>query len=280
MKHVRFFTLGGLVLACAGSVMGQGMPTTQPGLLNIVREEVKPGRAADHQKLEAGWPAAYEKSKSPYYYLALVSMTGRPEAWYVSPYASHAALGENFKRDDADAVLTAETTRLSKADADLLTGLTVIQAVGRLDLSLGTFPEMARQRFYEVTTFRIRPGYDQDFEAVSKTYRTTAQRAAPSTTYRVYQVIAGVAGSQYLVFSSFDNFAALDKAGADGGAVMQAHAPADLAALQKLAREGILSIETQRFRLDPLQSYVPKETRDVDPAFWRPKKPVTKPPPQ
>lgn len=102
------------MIAGAGSALGQGMPTTQPVLLSIVREEVKVGRVADHQRLEAGWPAACEKSKSPYYYLALVSLTGRNEAWYITPYASHTALGENMQRDDADAVLTAETTRLSK----------------------------------------------------------------------------------------------------------------------------------------------------------------------
>jgi len=45
-------------------------------------------------------------------------------------------------------------------------------------------------------------------------------------------------------------------------------------ALQKFMLEGVVNVETQRFRLDPGQSYVPKETRAQDPAFWMPKKPV------
>jgi hypothetical protein len=255
------------------------MPTSQPTLLTIVREEVKVGRANDHQRLEAGWPAAYEKAKSPDTYLALVSMTGPSEAWYVAPYASHAALGESMKREAADPVLSAELARLAKADAEMLNNVRVMQAVGRPDLSVGAFPAIARQRFYEVTIFRVRPGHDQSFEAVAKAYGAAAKRAAPNTSYRVYQVVAGAPGPLYLVFSSVEDYADLDKAMAEGEATMKAMPAEDMAALQKFAREGLINSESQRFRVDPVQSYVDKATRDSDP-FWRPKMPATRRPPQ
>src|SRR6185436_7635458 len=50
--------------------IAQTLPTSQPNMITIVREEVKLGRDADHANVEAGWPAAYEKAKSPDYYLA------------------------------------------------------------------------------------------------------------------------------------------------------------------------------------------------------------------
>ena len=66
-----------LVLGAATAAAGQtGLPTTQPNLLQITREEIKVGHAVDHEKTEAGWPAAFEKAKSPYYYIALASTTG------------------------------------------------------------------------------------------------------------------------------------------------------------------------------------------------------------
>jgi hypothetical protein len=40
--------------------------------------------------------------------------------------------------------------------------------------------------------------------------------------------------------------------------------------------ESVITVESQRFRLDPGQSYVSKEVRDTDPAFWLPKKVVVK----
>jgi hypothetical protein len=63
----------GLVLAVREVSIAQGLPKTQPKMLTIMREEVKVGRAAEHGKHEAGWPAAFEKAKSPDYYLAMTS---------------------------------------------------------------------------------------------------------------------------------------------------------------------------------------------------------------
>ena len=40
----------------------------------------------------------------------------------------------------------------------------------------------------------------------------------------------------------------------------------------------MVNVETQRLRLDPDMSYVPKEVRAQDPAFWTPKKPTVKKP--
>ena len=41
--------------------------------------------------------------------------------------------------------------------------------------------------------------------------------------------------------------------------------------LQKAAAEAVITSESNRFKLDPRQSYVPKETREKDREFWMPK---------
>jgi len=281
MQYARLQSslVAGLMVS-ATAAFSQSMPTSQPSMLTIVREEVKTGRSGDHQRIEAGWPAAYEKANSPDAYLALVSMTGPNEAWYLVPFASYSALSQSMKRDDANAVLSAELGRLSKADAEVLNSTRVMHAIGRPDLSFGTFPTMAKQRFYEVTTFRVRPGHDQEFEAAAKAYRASAQRVSPTATYRVYQVVAGAPGSLYFVFTSFESYAEMDKAMSNDQATMKGMTAEDMATLQKFAREGLINSESQHFRIDPLQSYVDKATRDSDPAFWRPKKPLTRTTPQ
>lgn len=263
-----------LLLSGAGGALAQSLPTTQPNLITIVREDVKPGRAAEHTKIEAGWPAAYEKAKSPYSYLAMISMTGPDEGWYVTPYDSHAAIGDSLKRDDADPVLAAELARLSRVDADLLNGVRRMQARARKDLSYGAYPDLAKQRFFEITTFRVRPGHEPQFEAAAKAYGAAAKRNGANSAYRVYEVIAGLPGPTYLIFSSVASYAEFDQAMADGDKTMKGANADEGAALQKLMLEGVINLETQRFRLDPVQSYVSKETRAQDPAFWMPKKPA------
>jgi hypothetical protein len=235
---------------------------------------VKLGRDADHAKVEAGWPAAFEKAKSPDYYLAMTSMTGAPEAWYVTAYPSHAAIGDSLKREDGDAVLTAELTRLRRADADMISSVRVVQARARQDLSYGAYPDLAKHRFFEITWFRVRPGHEQQFEAAGKAYGAAAKRAGATSGYRVYEVVAGVPGPTYLIFSSVASYGEFDQLMTEGEKIMKGFNAEEGPALQKFMLEGVVNVETQRFRVDPVQSYVPKETRAADPAFWMPKKPA------
>lgn len=265
MLAVVFVVLG------TGSATAQTLPASQPNFLTIVREDVKPGRTAEHAKIEAGWPAAYEKAKSTAYYLALVSMTGAPEAWYVTPYDSHAAAADTMKREDADPVLSAELARLSRVDADMLNGLRIVQVSARKDLSYGAYPDLARQRFFEFTWFRVRPGHEAGFEAAAKAYGAAAKRASATTTYRVYEVIAGGPGPTYLIGSSVASYAEFDRAKDEGEKIMKGFTADEGGLLQKFMVDGVINVETQRFRLDPVQSYVPRETRALDPAFWMPK---------
>jgi hypothetical protein len=260
-----------LVVVGAHAAAAQTLPASQPNLITIVREDVKPGHAADHARLEAGWPAAYERAKSTAYYLALVSMTGPPEALYVTPYESHTAIGDIMKREDADPVLSAELSRLSKADAAMLNGVRTIQAAARRDLSYGAYPDLARQRFFEFSWFRVRPGHEMGFEAAAKAYGAAAKRAGAMTAFRVYEVIAGGPAPTYIIISSVASYGEFDGMMTDGQKTMKGFAADEGAMLQKFMMDGVISIESQRYRVDPGQSYVPRETRATDPAFWMPK---------
>ncbi len=280
MKKLQQLVLLALFCASAGSAFAQtqGLPTSQPSLVTIVREEVKVGRAGEHGRIEAGWPAAYARAKSPDYYLAMVSTTGPSEAWYISPYANNAAIGESMKREAADPVLSAELARLQRADGEVLNNVRTIMAVGRPELSMGAYPDLARQRFWEITTFRVRPGHEAEFDAAAKAYVSAATRSAPTTTFRTYEVIAGGLAPTYIIFSSVSAYGQFDEMFANGMKTMGGASVEERAALQKFSTDALLNGETNRFRLDAGQSYVSAETRATDPAFWNPPKPAPRRP--
>lgn len=257
-----------LSVSSASLAFGQGMPTSQPTLINIVREEVKAGHNAMHSAYEAGWPAAYAKAKSPNYYVAMVAITGPNESWYVVPFASHAAIGESLKRESDDKALSAELDRLEKGDADHINSSRRMTAAARPDLSYGAFPDLGLARFWEITTFRVRPGYEEAFANAAKAYAAAAKRAAPNMSWRTYEVIAGLPGPTYLVFASVQSFAEFDKGMTDGIELGKAFTPDEQATLQKFSTSGLINAETQRFRLDPVQSYVDAATKAKDPKFW------------
>jgi hypothetical protein len=262
------------LLVARGSAFGQALPTSQPNFVQVIIEDVKVGHEDEHSKLEAGWPAAFEKAKSPYYSLGMTAWTGPLQAWFLAAFDSNAAIGDSIKRSSDDPVLAAELARLSRADSAHINGLRTLLGAARKDLSRGAFPDLAKQRFFEVTIFRVRPGHEADFTAAGKAFGAAATRLAPNTAYRVYEIVAGMPGPSYMIISSVAAFGEFDKVVSDGEAIMKGATPEEQAALQKFGAEALINAETQRFRLDPNMCYVPKEVRAQDPAFWNPKKPA------
>jgi hypothetical protein len=257
-----------LVAGQGGASAQQAVPTTQPGHLTIFIEEVKLGREAAHEVNEAGWPAAYAKAKTPDTYLAMEAMTGAQEVWFVSPYASWAAEGESMKRERSDPVLSAELDRLWREDAEFLVSARSIQLVGRPDLSYGGYPDIAKARFWDITTFRVRPGHEAQFEAAAKLYGDLSKRLAPNSSYRVYMVTSGMPGGTYMIFSSVSDYAQFDQAMAAGQAVGAGMTPKEQAVFDTFGRDGMISVLTNRYRLNPRMSYVDDATKAADPAFW------------
>jgi hypothetical protein len=271
-KSTLSLTLLALVAGSAASALAQGIPTTQPKFVHIFREQLKPGTAGEHAKWEAGWPAAFEKAKSPYHYIALQSITGPPEVWYVSPLANQAAYAEMMAAEQKDPALAAELERLAKGDGQFLSEQSALQAVAVPELSHGAFPAVGKMRYYEITTFRVRPGHQDAWMAATAAYKAATARSAPGASWRTYDVVAGAPGGTYLVFSSVGSFAEFDKMMGEGEATMKGATPEEMAVLGKFMKESVITVSTNRYRLDPGQSYVNAETKAQDPAFWSPKK--------
>ena len=263
---MRFVLSSTALIAWASTGAAQSLPTSQPNLLIINIERIKLGHGAAHRVTESGWPAAYERAKSSNPYLALETLTGQSEVWFVGPYESNAAIGESAKME-GEGALSADLTRLLQADAEHLDQARTIQAAARKELSHGAFPDTGKQRFYEITSFRVKPGGEAAFDAVAKAYGAAAGRVAPNAAYRVYEVIAGMPGPTYLLFASFVSYGDFDKSASDGMAIMKAMTPQEQETMQKF--DGFLTeAVTQRFRLDPDMSYVPRAVRESDAAFW------------
>jgi hypothetical protein len=174
-------------------------------------------------------------------------------------------------RQNADAALSAETERLARGDAEFVSEMNAIQAVARPELSHGKFPDVATMRFWEIETFRVKPGHDEEFANAVKAYAGAAGRSAPNASWRTYHVVAGAPGGTYLFISSVASFGDFDKAGEEGEATWKGLTYDERSTLQKFFADGTLTSVSNRYRLDPRQSYVPAETRQKDPAFWMPK---------
>jgi hypothetical protein len=261
--------LAAAVLVAGGTEMvAQSLPTTQPKIIQIYREQIKTGHSAAHKANESGWPEAFAQAKSPDYYLAMESMTGSPEVWYVGNFESYTAWGKAMERDAANSTLSAAQDRLSTADAEHLDGLDVLEAVAAPELSHGAFPDLTKQRFWNITIWRIRPGHDADFVAAHAAYAKIASTAAPNAGWRSYRVTAGMPAGTYITFSSVASFGQFDRDIAESEAAGKAMTTQDQAMFSKFLADAVINRISNKFRLDPAMSYVSPETRASDPAFW------------
>jgi hypothetical protein len=270
MSQLRL-CLATAAVAVAASTFAQTMPTAQPKFIHVYRESLKPGRAADHAKWEAGWPVAFEKAGAKTVYLALSTLTGPQEVWFIAPFASQAAFGESLAAESSPA-LAPELERLSKGDGEFLSEVSAFEAMARPELSQGQFPDMSGVRFYEVMSLRVKIGYEGEWNAAMEAYKAAAAKASPDASWRTYQAVAGAPGGTYFIMSSHSSFADFDKLEARNPGIWQAIPAEQLSAMGKFFKEGVVSIVTQRFKVEPSMSYVDAATKAKDPAFWGAKK--------
>lgn len=272
MKKTQL-SLAVLALVASSSVnaLAQAVPATQPKFLHIFREQVKPNRGAEHAQWESGWPAAYEKAKGTTPYLALSAITGPQEVWYVTPYASQGAYGDTMAWEEAQPGLTTELERLAKGDSEFLADANALQAVAVPEWSHGAYPDLAKQRYWDISIWRLRLGHEGAFAAATKTYKAAVARSASSASWRTYRVVAGAPDGTLIMMSSVASFGEFDKMMADGEATMKAATPEEMGVLEKFMKESVLSITSNRYRLDPKQSFVDAATKAKDPAFWNKK---------
>lgn len=272
--RVRLFpSLGAAMLLAVGAapLVAQGLATTQPKVLQIFRERLKPGMSAAHEKNEIGWPQAFAEAKYPNYYLAVESMTGDSEVLYLAPFDSYTAWGK------ADAVIAANPTlsgalaRLSAADGQYLESVDIIEALAAPELSHGAFPDLNKQRFWDISVWRIRPGHGKAFADAVAAYVKVVTRAGGNANWRTYRVTGGMPSGSFLMFSSVTSFGEFDAMMADDDMIGKAMTPDEQAYFAKFFQESVAFSESNKYRLSPTMSYVSPETKATDPAFWNTK---------
>ncbi len=267
-----------LTVGAAGVAGAQTTSADAPAkVIRILREEVKPARGSAHEKHEAGWPAAFAKANYSVHYIAMTSMSGPSEAWFIEPHDSFASLERADQEAEKNPTMQAELEALLPREGEFLSGGRAILARYREDLSYRPTPvNIGKAHYVGVYSERVKPGYGLDYEESAK-MDVAAYTKAGITNERwiAYQVAAGAQLGTFLYFSPWttlaeadiDNQKAYDAAMGDSGRLRQTD----------ISRQSIASREFQVFAVSPKMSYLSKEAMAADPDFWNPK-PVAKPP--
>lgn len=273
MKRLTPLLVASVALS-AGISQAQAPPTKPASVLKIYREEVNVGKSTAHGELEKKYVETFRKAGWPVNYIALASVTGPPEAWFLEGYPSWEAIGKADASMEKQPALEKAVQELGEKDAAFVGKMTTIVARYRDELSLrADTSKLPKSRYMAVTTVRVKPGMTDEFEEAAKILVGAFDKAGiPDVRYAAYQVSSGQAGPAYIVFRPMASLAEMDPSYTD--ALKKAAGDEAWKRRMALIKECYAGSEMRVFSLSPKMSYVSKEFAAGDPAFWTPAPPA------
>jgi len=281
-----FTAVAALTVAPAiANAQSNDAPSGPPKVIRIMREEIKQGRDAAHEKTETAYVKAAVKYKYPNYTLGMNLISGPTEAWFVEAHDSFKSLENAWSFIDKNAAARAEFASLDALDGELRAGLRTMIAVLNDDLVYRGeefMKDLPKTRYFMVEMIRVRPYSDRRFVELGKQILNADKMAGVDEKFAVYRVAAGAPGGTYLIFVPMKSMAFMDEMGEREKAMVGAMGTESLQELMKSAAEVIQTSESYLMAINPKMSYVSKGLASQDPDFWMPKaapaaKPAAKP---
>lgn len=252
-------------------------PQMPPKVLTISREEVKPYLDAEHENMETAWVKALAQAHGEVHSIAMTTMSGTNEAWFLFGYDSFAAFEQASREGERNPAVRAVQDRFMKLDHPLLSGTRGIIVTLDEELSYRPAINLAEVRYFWVETVHIRPGHSAEFREYRRILNAAHAKANIDEHWAVYYVEAGLLAGTVFVFHPLKSLKEVDQfPGMHGKAYADALGTENPKKMAELQAAYTLSAESNYFAINPAMSYPTKELIAADPAFWKPK-PAAKP---
>jgi hypothetical protein len=276
MKKLSGILLGlSFVLATASIAAAQekseGMHAPPP-VLNITREFVKPGKSgSSHERTESAFVKAEANANWPTHYLAMDSLSGKARSLFLTGYESFAAAEKDTLAAQKNSALSAALDRAGVADGELLDSIDQTSWVYRADQSLNQSESLVGVRYFEIESFQVKPGHEDDWNTTVKMVKDAYSKGVPGAHWAMYENVFGREGASFLVIIPRKSASEIDAAFGQDAKFMAAMGPDGMKKLSELSAAAIASTETNLFVINPRESYMDEELIKADPDFWRPK---------
>jgi hypothetical protein len=266
--------MAAIALACltsgAALLRAQDQTSPIPKVLLMDREMVKFGKDMAHAKNEAAFAKAFAGAKSPGRYLAVTTMSGPSEAWFLIGFDSYAEWAKSDLYDEQHKVGELVAPLMEK-DTEYVADGNQVVATYNEKWSYRPGMNIAEMRYFEVETIRLRPGHDQDWEDLVKLYKATAEKANMDEHDIFFEARYGAPNGTLYIFTPRKSLADLDTAMAAGKAFQDALGADGQKKWAQLIEATVAADSTTLVRFSPEMSYAPEEWVKADPGFWKPK---------
>jgi hypothetical protein len=242
-----------------------------PKVLQIIREEVKPGRGPAHQKHEAAWTQAFVNAKYPTHLLTISSVTGPSEDWFLSGFDSFVAWEQDSKTMQQNASYRNINETFQPKETDFVNETRTIVARYRPEYSYKPEISLGEYRYFSVTTLRLKLGENAD--EFYKVLNAAREKANVDAHVAVYQVTSGMPAGTLITFSALKDFSSMDRPPNEAmdAALKEAN-------FSQLVSKTLMNVDSRLFAFNPRLSFVSNDVAASDPSFWHPKPVMAKMP--
>jgi hypothetical protein len=265
------------LLACPVAAMAQmssDMHQMQgpPKILQIIREDNKPGKTMAHRQHEASWTQAMVKAdpKVPYM-LTISSVTGPDEDWFMMGFDSFAQFEKTNDSYEKNPALAKVMATYSAKETDFVSESRAIVARYRPEMSYQPDFQLGEYRYFGVLVVRYKLG--SSAEDVTKAVMAAREKAHPDYHSIAYEVTSGMSPGTYIYFTPVKSLAFYDE-------------PPNKAYQEALKESGFMDavgktvqfVDSRIFSFSPRMSYVAESVAKANPEFWHPKSEMAKAP--
>jgi hypothetical protein len=260
---------------CAMMAQGNrsgGAQAGPPKFLNMVHEELKPGRNVAFDELATSIARTYNRENLQVFWLKLESLTGPSEVLYFSLFDSSEEMGKTM---DALSGALAARPELAQMQERLLQENTAnestVLGVRRDDMGFrANTIDFSKMRILRLSTIFAHPGYERAFMEAEWSLSEASQKVNAQAAWVVYEVTAGLPGPCFIIVTPMGSLKDLDDQLQATEALQKAEGGAIEQHLQELARVAYGATDERLYAVGQKASHVSKEFAAGDPEFWTP----------
>jgi hypothetical protein len=238
-----------LILTILASIPLSAQDPPYP-LVFICREQVKPGRLAKVVQIEESAAQFCAKAGCPNPYVALTSITGRDEIWWVNGFDSAEAMEKTMRDYAANTQITDRLAIVAESKAGFVFPAVNLIARFREDLSISASTTFAYARYISATVVQVRPGQTPAYEKARQAVKAAQQRSG--RTQWTYQVTSGIEDGTYLILTP--------------GRTLQ---EVRVVAASEEHTDAVTSSVTRLYAVSPGMSMPAQSWLASDPDFWK-----------
>jgi hypothetical protein len=243
-----------------------------PRFLNMIHQELKPGRSGAYEELETSVARIYTREAIPFFWVELESITGPAEVLYLNLYDSAEEMATAMSAVSAGLAAHPELAQMQdRLLQENVTNATTVLGVRRDDMGYrANTIDFSKMRALRLSTVFAHAGYERAFMETEWSMSEASEKVHAQAAWAVYEVVGGLPEPAFVIVTPMQSLQEVDDLFKTSQALRQSEGGVLQQHLQELARVAFGTSDTRLFSVGQKMSHVSKKFAAGDADFWAP----------